>query len=179
MANNIAFSLPIISFSVRAYKVVPKCLVMNTNNFSISEYTDFGFNSMTFFNNANVVASENGIYEIDDSDLDMETYKIKAHAKTGIVDTYKGVITRMRDAYILYRSDADIKVSVFADKKANRHYYLLVSESQGETIKKRRIKFERGIKNRHFDFRMANVDGGAIVIEKLTVALEPILSKRR
>jgi uncharacterized protein YggU (UPF0235/DUF167 family) len=137
---------------------------------------------MTNFNGSEIVAGQNGIYELDSTetdDTDVDNYWIRAYIKTGIVDTYERMISRMRDAYITYRSESPLKVSVYADKKANRHYELPVSLAQDTTIKKRRIKFERGIKNRHFDFKIANVDGGAMVIEKLSIALEPIVSKRR
>ncbi len=180
MANDIDVTMPMFTLSARAYRgTPPSCLVMNTKNFSVSEYANFGFNSMTKFNGSNLIADQNGIYEIDDSDLDAEAYKIKAHAKTGLVDIYSNVITRMRDAYFTYRGEDDVKLSVGADKKGNRHYLILKNESNENLIKIRRIKFERGIKNRHFDFKLANVDGGAIEIEKLKIALEPILSKRR
>jgi hypothetical protein len=178
--GDIAIILPSLTLIARTYTgTPPSCLVMNTKNFAVSEYDNFGFNSMTKFNGSSIVADQNGIYEIDDSDLDAELYKIKCHATTGIVDTYDRVVSRMRDAYLTYRGEDDVKLSVYADKNYNRHYEILRNTVNYNLIKIRRVKFERGIKNRHFDFRMANIDGGALEIEKLKIALEPILSKRR
>jgi hypothetical protein len=167
----------------RAYTgTPPKCLAMNTKNFAVSEYKDFAFNSMTRFNGSDIVAGQNGIYELDDTDTDdtdVDSYKIKCHIKTGMVDTYERVITRMRDAYLTYRGEDDMELSVLADKSSNRHYTIENNYSNDNLIKIKRIKFERGIKNRHFDFKIANIVGGAMEIEKLKIALEPILSKRR
>jgi hypothetical protein len=167
----------------RAYAgTPPKCLVMNTKNFAVSEYKDYAFNSMTNFNGSSIVAGQNGIYELDDTDTDdtdVDNYKIRCHVKTGLVDTYQRVVSRMRDAYLTYRGEDDVKLSVRGDKNSNRHYEIIRNELNLNLIKIRRVKFERGIKNRHFDFTLANFDGGALEIEKLKIALEPILSKRR
>jgi hypothetical protein len=167
----------------RAYAgTPPKCSVMNTKNFAVSEYKDFAFNSMTRFNGSDIVAGQNGIYELDDTDsddTDVDNYKIKCHIKTGVVDTYDRVVSRMRDAYLTYRGEDAMELSVLADKSSNRHYTIENNYSNDNLIKIKRIKFERGIKNRHFDFKIANIVGGALEIEKLKIALEPILSKRR
>jgi hypothetical protein len=46
-------------------------------------------------------------------------------------------------------------------------------------INERRVKFERGIRNRFFDFKIQNVIGSQLEIDKLTIMLEPVISKRR
>ena len=48
-----------------------------------------------------------------------------------------------------------------------------------EGINERRVKFERGIRNRFFDFKIQNIAGSQIEIDRLTITLEPVVSKRR
>jgi hypothetical protein len=174
-----SITLPIIILSARSFNgSPPDCVVLNTKNFAVSEYLSFGFNSYTRFNGVNLAANQNGIFEVDDSSLDESSYVIKAAIKTGIADTYTKTANRLRDSYIMYKSDGDIKLTSNADKKATRRYSL-PENSDTNVLKKRRIKFERGIKDRHFDFKIENVNGSSLKVDKLTITLEPISSKRR
>lgn len=181
MANDGDINLPIITTPSKANRgSVPKCTVMNTKVSSVSEYLNYQFNSFARFNGKDIAANQNGVFELDETGQDEAAYNIKAHVKTGIVGIYKGSITRLRDSFIVYRSDGDIRLTSGADKKATRRY--LVSEQTdgiNNNIKNRRIKFERGIRNKYFDFKIENINGSSLEIEKLTVHTEPIISKRR
>lgn len=178
MANDVAVTFPVLTLSARATKQA-ECLVMNTKNFAVSEYANYGFNSMTKFNGLNLIADQNGIYEQDDSDLDAGLYNIPALIKTGVIDIYSTQINRLRDSYLMYRSDGDVRLTTKADKKATRTYLVLESVSDSNVVKKRRIKFERGIRNRHFDFKLENVNGSTFEIDMLSIEIEPVISKRR
>jgi hypothetical protein len=114
----------------------------------------------------------------DNSSLD--AYKIKAAIKTGRVDTYKVRIYRLRNAWLNYQTDGDAKLVVTANKTKVRTYDLPYKNIENlDEMVERRIKFERGIKDRYFDFKIENVNGSDIEIDKLTVMTEPIISKRR
>ena len=181
MANDVALTLPVLTVASKGYKgTVPDCVVMNTKINAVSEYEDYAFNSYTRFNGVNLAANQNGIYELDETSQDEGTYVIKAHIKSGEIDTYSDTINRIRDAYIVYKSDGDIRLTSNADKKATRRY-LVPQQLNGvnKNIKNRRVKFERGIKNRKFDFKIENINGSELEIELLRVFTEPIISKRR
>jgi hypothetical protein len=79
----------------------------------------------------------------------------------------------------MYRSDGDVRLTTKADKKTTRTYLVAESASDSNVVKRRRIKFERGIKNRHFDFKLENVNGSQFEIDMLSVEIEPVISKRR
>ncbi len=179
--GNTDFTLPIITVLSKAYRgTIPKCLVMNLTNFAVSEFLNYPFNSFTKFNGQYLAANANGIYELDESSTDDGGYSINFNIKSGIVDTYSDKINRLRDAYILYKSDGDIRLSTKADKKIKRRY-IIPQQINGisKTIKKRRVKFERGIKNRYCDFEIENINGSSLEIESVRVFLEPVISKRR
>jgi hypothetical protein len=174
-------TLPLFTLSAMAVKgSVPDCVVMNTINNAVTEYKGYWFNSYTKFNGVYLAANQNGIYEQDLTDTDntgVDDFKIKAHIKSGVIDTYKDKIQRLRNAWLTFETDGDIRVVTRADQKATRRYYLTFQDIAG--IKERRVKFERGIRERHFDFKVENINGSDLKIDKLTVTLEPILSKRR
>ena len=171
--------LPALRLAIRAYNgSPPECVVMNTKSSAITEYKDYAFNSYARFNGVDLAANQNGIYALDISSLDESTYKIKAHIKTGQVDLYKESIQRLRNAYLTHETDGDVRITSVGDKAATRTYYLALQNSLNG-VRERRIKFERGIRNRHFDFKIENIDGSELEIDGLRVLTEPIISKRR
>jgi hypothetical protein len=182
LETDIAVTLPIIILSARTYNgSAPECVVMNTKNFAVTEYINYGFNSMTEFNGEHLVADQNGIYKVDTSDTDnagIDNYVIKAHIKTGRVDIYKDNKNVIRNGWLNYQTDGSVQIVSTADKKATRTY-MLPYHLGLSGINERRVKFERGIKNRFFDFKVQNVMGSQLEIDKLTITLEPVISKRR
>lgn len=178
---NALFSLG-LGLSIRAHKgSAPKCVVMNTKNLAVSEYVSYGFNSMTEFDGVYLIADQNGIYVSDNSDSDnagVDDYAIKAHIKTGRIDIHKNNKNKLANAWINYQTDGSIQMVSTGDKKATRTY-LLPYHSGLSGINERRVKFERGIRNRFFDFKIQNIIGSQLEIDKLTIMLEPVVSKRR
>ncbi len=171
-------TLPSLTLLARGYKgTPPDCVVLNTNNDAVSEYLNYGFNSMTRFNGQFLVADQNGIYEQDASNEDEGGYKIKSAIKTGEINIYNDNIQRLRNAWLSYESDGDIQVVTRADQIITRRYLLPLQDSNG--IDERRIKFERGIKDRVFDFKIENVNGSSMDIKSLLILLEPLISKER
>jgi hypothetical protein len=176
--DDATMTMPMLTLVARAVTgSIPDCIVMNTINNAVSEYKGYWFNSYTKFNGVYLAANQSGIYEQDQSSLDEEAYPIKAHIKTGTIDTYKDRIQRLRNAWLTFETDGDIRISSRADEQAMRYYYLTFQNYVG--IKERRVKFERGIRERHFDFKVENINGSDLQVDKLTVTLEPVVSKRR
>ncbi len=181
MAVNGTVTLPSLNLSTRAFRgSPPECVVVNTKTFAVSEYVNYGFNSMTKFNGANLICDQNGIYEQDASSLDDNAYKIKCSIKSGRVDIWRELKQLLRNAWLNYQTDGDAKLVTTANKTKVREYKLPYANIQDlDDMVERRIKFERGIKERYFDFKIENVDGANIEIDKLTITLEPVIKKRR
>ncbi|MGR3302399.1 MAG: hypothetical protein ACUZ8I_07820 [Candidatus Scalindua sp.] len=176
--DNASITLPITTLSVRAYNgSPPECVVMNTKISAVTEYNDYAFNSYARFNGVDLAANQNGIYAQDTTAVDDSVYKIKAHIKTGRVDVYNGTIQRLRNAYLTHESDGDVRLVTVADGTITRKYKL-VKPQDSDGIIERRVKFERGIKDRVFDFKIENIDGSSMDIESLLILLEPIIGKK-
>ncbi len=151
-----------------------RILVTNTRNFAISEYSNFAFNSMCKFNGKYLYAKSDGIYE-GGGNNDNGT-QIVASYKTGAIDTYTTEIQRLRDVYLTFRSDGDVQLFSVGDEINARAYF--ITSSIGSTIHERRVKFERGIKDRHFNFGVSNVDGSTLEVDSIKILTEPIRKRR-
>lgn len=178
MANDITINLPIITLSTRTYNgSAPDCVVVNTKSFAVTEYLNYGFNSYARFNGANLIADQNGIYEQDTTSLDDNAYSIKSSIKSGIIDTVNGKAQRLRNAWINYESNGNIQLTTKADETITRQYTILYNPDI-DGIREGRIKFERGIKDRVFDFKLSNVNGSDIELDSITITMEPIISSK-
>jgi hypothetical protein len=151
-----------------------RILVTNTRNFAISEYTNFAFNSMCRFNGRYLYARSDGIYE-GGGDAD-NGQQIQASYKTGAMDTYTTEIQRLRDAYMTFRSNGDVQLFSVGDEVNARTYF--ITSSPGSTIYERRVKFGRGIKDRHFNFGISNINGSTLEIDSVKILTEPLRKRR-
>lgn len=153
-------------------------MVMNTKTFAMSEYAGYEFNSYTIFNGVAVLGGREGIFEADNTDLDgTNGFTILSRATTGEIDVHSdNRANRLRNAFVNYESDGGVRLSTQADGSVDRAYPIETSGEDG--ILERRVKFERGIKNRIFKFKIENISGAKLELESLTVTLEPIQSRR-
>jgi hypothetical protein len=151
-----------------------KFIVTNVNNFAISEYAALAFNSMAKFNGKYLYAKADGIYE-GGGDDDNGT-RIDASYKTGQIDIYRTEIQRIREAFLNFRSDGDIQFFNVSEGLTARAY--LITNSTPDTLHERRVKLERGIKDRHFNFGVSNVNGSTLEIDTAKVLTEPLRKRR-
>lgn len=151
-----------------------KTTVMNTKTLAVTQYVNFNYNSYTFFNGKYIALNKTGIYELGGSDDNSSD--IVASLKTGTIDTYGENINRLRDGYVTFRSDGDVLLKAVGDETNERIY--TVANSTSDLIHERRIKFQRGIKDRYFSFELSNVSGSSLDIDKLRIAMEPIRKRR-
>jgi hypothetical protein len=152
-----------------------KSTCMNTKTLAVTQYVNFNYNSYTKFNGKYLALNnKTGIHELGGDDDNSED--IVASVKTGTINTYGENINRLRDSYVTFRSDGDILLKTIGDETNERTY--TINNSTTNTIHERRIKFQRGIKDRFFSFELSNISGSSMDIDKLKVAMEPIRKRR-
>jgi hypothetical protein len=151
-----------------------RIIVLNARNFAISEYGAFAFNSMCKFNGKYLYAKADGIYE-KGGDNDNGA-NIDASYKTGAIDTYTTEVQKLREAFLTFRSNGDIQLFSVGDEENAREY--TIAANPGTAIHERRVKFERGIRDRHFNFGISNIDGSTLEVDSAKILSEPIRKRR-
>lgn len=147
---------------------------INTKIIAVTEYTNFNFNSYAKFNGRYIAANLTGIFELGGADDNGAN--IDSSLKTGTVDIYNGNVNRLRDAYVTFSSDGDIKLITVGNETTSRPY--LKTNAVVSKIHERRIVFERGIDDRFFSFELLNSGGSTFDINSLRVALGPVRKRR-
>jgi hypothetical protein len=151
-----------------------KTIVANTRNFAISEYAAFAYNSMCKFNGKYMYAKADGIYEGGgDDDNGAE---IVASYKTGSIDIFATEVQKMRNAFCNFRSNGDIQLFSVGDEVYVRSYTII--NSTPDTIHERRVKLSRGIRQRHFNFGVSNINGSTLEVDSIKILTEPIRKRR-
>ena len=153
-------------------------IVMTIETKAVVEYDNYGFNSMTFFNGKYLGANSTGIYDLD-GDKDAGA-NINAIMSSGIFDLHDGIIRKPREAYLSYRSDGILKVTITEDEDVEREYRL---DKAMETIHDKRLKIPRGVggrqRARFYQFKIENVSGADFDIDSLRLQTEPVPARKR
>jgi hypothetical protein len=177
VAGQIRITLPILVLVVTRPDLA-STLVMNTKTGAMSEYAGYEFNSYCQFNDSVLLAGSKGIYEADNTDHDgYQGFTILSRIRTGQFDTHiNGKTNKLRNGFVTYESDGGVRLSTTGDGTVARAYPMLTENING--VIERRVKFERGIRNRIFDLKIENISGAKLQLEKVVLTLEPIQSMR-
>lgn len=139
--------------------------VLNLRNEGLTEYTNWAFNSMTYFNGKYLGAGDAGVFELGVQDHEDNTTDIPARARTGKHDMDSSFLKRMPYGYLECEADGDVVVSTITSEDGQRDY--LVPWNGNDEVQNRRIKFGRGPKSKHWQFEFANHDGSHFRITTL------------
>lgn len=149
------------------------CLCIEGNQ--ASQYANYNFNSMCKFNGAYLGASEDGIFTLEDGDLD-DTAEIEAFFELATTDFGIANQKRLRSVYLGYEADGDLMMTVEDDEGGERRYSVEPNhlDNKENTTK---IDIGRDGKGRHWTFRIDNVNGSDFSIDSIE-AIPTILGKR-
>lgn len=145
--------------------------VMNVDNFAVSEYQNYPFNSFAKIGNSYYGANENGLYLLEGSD-DAGT-DIDAQFTTGKM-SFGPNKSRVANSYLAMRNDGRMLLKTITDDDVE-HWHEITSSDW--TLNDKRVKLGRGVKSRYWQFTICNADGADFEIDELV--LIPILLKRR
>jgi hypothetical protein len=170
--NGVQLVIPHIVLTSRAAFGTPTCVVMNTMNYAVTEYTEYGYNSMAYFNNQLIGIKPTGVYELT-GDSDSGT-SIAWSMKTGKVDMDEKVVSKSRYAWISYRPSGDLRLVV----DDGEHEYEYDVESYKQIDNAVRVKLGKGIRNRYLQFELSNVSNEKIFLDEIKIFAEPTGKKR-
>lgn len=158
--------------------LIYKAVVMNLNNNAVSEFRNYNFNSIVYFNGVFLGLGESGVYILDGEDDLGST--IEARIKSGLEDFGKNQISIPREAWMAFRSNNgtnSLRLDVRVDEKTD--LYPAYFGGNGNKIGEARSKLGRGIKARFFTWELRNLSGSRFMLESLRILGDVIKRKTR
>jgi len=162
---------------------IRKTVVMNISNLAVTEYKNYGFNTILNFNGILLGLNNEGIFILG-GDTDLGQY-IQARIKSGTEDLAKsGVFSIPREAWASFRSDVrenalqlDIRIG---ERKDLFPYRFGGNNGRGmDAMREHRAKLGRGIKARYFTWDLKNMSGAKFTLESLRILGDIIRRKTR
>lgn len=153
-------------------------VAMNLTTGAITEYDDrYGFNSMIAWNGAYYGADEEGIWLLaGDLDGDLE---VEARARTARTDHGTEVTKRPSDVYVIGRSPKRLLFRVVVDEAGNTVYEYPVPMHLYSGIDSVKADLGRGLRQRYFQYEIANVDGADFECDGFDIVIRPEANRRK
>lgn len=146
--------------------------VMNTKTADITQYTNYGYNSLAKIGQSYYGANSTGLYKLEGDD-DAGT-EIEAKVKFGAFDFGAGRRSRVEQAYVGVRTSGKMVMHVIADDGKERWYEAQAVNSALDT---QRIKLGRGVSSRYWSFELVNQNGDDFELEQ--IEFYPVALTRR
>lgn len=152
--------------------------VMNTEaGQPISEYSNYNFNSMDWFDGVMYGCNDDGLYKMgaDDDAGD----PITAEVSSLMLDMGTSRMKRIRSAYLGYTSTNELvmKVKSVSQGQLSEHWYKASRAATADAPEGSYMAVGQGLKSRYWQFELTNIDGGDFEID--LVELHPLVLNRR
>lgn len=132
--------------------------------FSVTEYDNYPFNSLTYTNGNYLMASDNGLF-LSGGTLD-ESEFITARIKTAISDLEISNIKQVPQVYLGIANDASLVLSVSVDGKYSATYELAVDS---EDLSTQMFKIGKGLKGRYWQFTLETKGNSQFDLEEIEI----------
>jgi hypothetical protein len=165
-----AISLPAFMLSVVLSPQSYLNMVLNIRNRALTLYGNYDFNSMCRFNGVHLGATSTNIYDLNSGDTDAGTL-IEWNFRTGYLDLHQKEKKKLRQAWVSYKSDGDIIVTVVTADGTEYEYCLEGVEVTEDGI---RVKVGRGIKSKYVALDVQSDGGSSIALDAIKLHFEKI-----
>lgn len=139
--------------------------VLNTETTGLSNYDNFGFNSIAEHNGVLYATSPNGVYSFTGDDDDGR--KISAEVTTGFLDFDAEQTKRISDLYVGY-TGGSLQCDVETYDGPQDVYNYQLEERDADAPRNNRLKVGRGLSSRYWRFSVKNVQGADFQLYDLT-----------
>lgn len=150
-------------------------LCLQLERMAVSQYANYNFNSMTKFNGQYLGANENGIFRLDNGDLD-GTSKIPAFFELLTSDWGIENQKRIRTIYVGYETNGQLVLKV-KDDDNNEREYILEPNHLDNSQHGAKLPGDRGGKGRYWMIRVDNMNGADFSIDNIRI-LPVVLGKK-
>lgn len=138
-------------------------------NQAISTYSEYPFNSLAYFNDKYLGATDTGIYVLNgDSDNGAE---IDSVIKTGPMDFGRKQTKWIRDVWMTYRTDGHMAL-VFSTDEDSTTEVQRDTVTTSEQLQEEKIKVPRGLKGRYWTIELKNSSGADFDIDNLEIMVD-------
>lgn len=151
----------------------PAAIVMHTETFALSSYSNYPFNSFAQFNGVFLGASDTGIFAL--TGPNDNGVPIQAAARVGITDFATSHLKRVDRVYVGYRADGDLVLRIFTDEVTQRDYRLTATGRVG--LHGNHARLGKGLTARYWQFELRNQNGADFDVN--IIELKPTELKRR
>jgi hypothetical protein len=169
-------TLPIMLLQATGHtpeNTVANTIVMHTENFALTQYEGYNFNSFAKFNNLYLGASSSGIFALAGSTDN--GVNIDAVARMGMSDLSTSHLKRIDRCYVGYRADGNLVLRVYTDEINQRDYMLAASGAAG--LHGNHTRIGKGLAARYWQFEVRNQNGSYFELNALEV--KPTVLRRR
>lgn len=152
--------------------------VVNTEGAQpISEYSNFGFNSMTFFDGSMYSARDDGLYVHGADDDSGEP--ITAEMASMLLDFGTSRMKRIRSAYLGYTATNELvlKIRSISQGEMSEHWYKATHNTTAASPEGGYMPVGQGLRSRYWQFELTNIDGGDFEVDQ--IELHPLILNRR
>ena len=164
---SLAASMPKIRFEAYLTQQVGSnfiTIVLNTDNFAVTEYNNYNFDSIAELEGKYYAVGPNGLVRLDGSS-DNGT-KIQGTVRFAQIDLHKRVVSRLVDAYLSGHVSGKVAVRIIQESQGD--YLYMIDDVIGK-LKAYRVKAPKNMRDRYVSYEISNVDGAEIEIEELSV----------
>ncbi len=143
-------------------------LVLNIRAFGLTQYSNYGFNSMCRFNNKHFGANGTAIYDLDEGDTDDGTF-IKWNFRSGYIDLEQKQKKKLKQVWMSYKSNGDLMITVVLPDGTEYEYEL---DEVYEDETGLRLKFGKGIRSKYVAIDVRNTDGSDITLDAMKIMMD-------
>lgn len=148
-------------------------LAMNAATKGLTEFTNYTANSFALFNGQHLLANGTGVFAMEgDTDngaainalVQLPTTDYR-ELEGGDSDVRADALKRVIEAFVGYRTDGDLVLTVIADEGVTYEYRLHATGLTG--IHTARAKFRKGVTGRYWQLQLRNENGADFELESI------------
>ena len=148
-------------------------LVLNLERLAAGQYLNYGFNSFTKFGKKYLGAKSDGIFVLDEVDLDGSD-QILSRVKLPVTDFGHSGTKHIRFIHASYETDASLKMIPIADEEEGNSVEF-VPKSRTNKQENQKVPVGRYLKGKNWELAIENLDGADFSIEEVSAELTGLM----
>ncbi len=164
----LAVTIPLLRVSFNTLADSYLNMVMNIQNFGLTTYDNYDFNSLCRFNGVNLGATAAGIFNLDSGLTDNGTL-LDWNIRTPFLDLHQKVKKGISAAWLSYKSDGDLIMTVILPDATEYEYPVTGLDETEEGV---RVKFGKGIRSKYLALDLRNDGGSSLSLDTWKLLFE-------